>query len=242
MDKLEKHIKEKLEKREIKPSRIAWEKISAKIALEEKPKRKLWYPYAIAAGFVSIIMVSTFLFKPEKINKNTLKVVKDPSSTEIIAPLDRVRNNFKKSETTEIGIVEIKTKDTDLQEPKNSKMLVESTQIEVVETFLEKPLLDTFSREPDNLIAQKVNEVFAQVELLEKANSEITDAEVDSLLKAAQDQILTEKLFAQKGTVDAMALLAEVEDELDGTFRNQIFDALKEGYLKLRTAVADRNN
>jgi len=35
--------------------------------------------------------------------------------------------------------------------------------------------------------------------------------------------------------------LAEVEDELDESFRDQIFDALKTGYLKLRTAVADRN-
>ena len=31
------------------------------------------------------------------------------------------------------------------------------------------------------------------------------------------------------------------EDELDESFRDQIFDALKSGYLKLRTAVADRN-
>ena len=35
--------------------------------------------------------------------------------------------------------------------------------------------------------------------------------------------------------------LTEVEDELDQSFRDQIFDSLKEGFLKVRTAVADRN-
>ena len=76
---------------------------------------------------------------------------------------------------------------------------------------------------------------------MENTSQEVTDAEVDSLLRAAQRQILTDKLFADSGSVDAMSLLAEVEDELDESFRDQIFDALKSGYLKLRTAVADRN-
>ena len=79
------------------------------------------------------------------------------------------------------------------------------------------------------------------MQILEDAKQEVTDAEVDSLLRAAQRQILTDKLFADSGSVDAMSLLAEVEDELDESFRDQIFDALKSGYLKLRTAVADRN-
>jgi len=39
-----------------------------------------------------------------------------------------------------------------------------------------------------------------------------------------------------------MALLTEVEGELDQSFRDQIFEKLKSGFLKVRTAVADRNN
>ena len=88
---------------------------------------------------------------------------------------------------------------------------------------------------------RSAEEVVAQVELMETAQQDVSDAEVDSLLRAAQRQILTVKLFSESGSVDAMSLLAEVEDELDESFRDQIFDALKTGYLKLRTAVADRN-
>ena len=43
-------------------------------------------------------------------------------------------------------------------------------------------------------------------------------------------------------TVDAMALLAEAETEMDQTFREQLFIKLKNGFNKVRTAVADRNN
>ena len=78
--------------------------------------------------------------------------------------------------------------------------------------------------------------------LEDMANAEITDAEIDSLLRAAQQELFTDKILNSEGKVDAMALLTEVEEELDDSFRDQIFEALKQGYLKVRTAVADRNN
>ncbi len=94
----------------------------------------------------------------------------------------------------------------------------------------------------ETLIDTKIAEVVAQVNLLEQGDGELTDAEVDSLIRRAQREILTDKIFRQDKTVDAMALLTEVEDELDQTFRDQIFEKLKAGFIKVRTAVADRNN
>ena len=128
--------------------------------------------------------------------------------------------------------------------PESRKEQVELPKSESVlaqqETKL--PVEDERIKKSEGLIFQKVEEVVAQVEVMESLQNNVSDAEVDSLLRAAQKQILTDKLFTQSGSVDAMGLLAEVEDELDETFRDQIFDALKDGYLKLRTAVADRNN
>ncbi|MEO0336704.1 MAG: hypothetical protein AAF202_09925, partial [Pseudomonadota bacterium] len=94
----------------------------------------------------------------------------------------------------------------------------------------------------EELIDKKLNEVLTEVALLEARNVEITDAEVDSLLYAAQRELLTNKIFQENESVDAAALLADVEDELDRTFRGHLFEKLKEGYFKVRTAVADRNN
>ena len=92
------------------------------------------------------------------------------------------------------------------------------------------------------IINTKLLQVLAQVDVLEQDNEELTDAEVDALLRSAQEEILTDKLFRDNHSIDAMALLSEVEGELDKSFRDQIFESLKSGFFKVRTAVADRNN
>jgi len=93
----------------------------------------------------------------------------------------------------------------------------------------------------EKLINAKVAEVLAKVAIMEQSST-VTDEEVDSLLQQAQHDILKQKLFRTDASVDAMALLTEVEDELDQSFRDQIFNSLKAGFIKVRTAVADRNN
>ena len=77
---------------------------------------------------------------------------------------------------------------------------------------------------------------------LEENDNSITDFEVDSLLRQAQKEILTEKYLNPDKTVNPEALLSQVEGELDESFRDQIFDKLKSGFNKVRTAVAERNN
>jgi UDP-N-acetylglucosamine pyrophosphorylase len=106
--------------------------------------------------------------------------------------------------------------------------------------FIQDSFVPTKSQ--DFMINQKVNEVLATVINLESEAIQVSEAEVDSLLRAAQFDILKEKVFQDNGKVDAMALLSEVETELDQTFRDKIFTKLKEGLFKARTAVADRNN
>ena len=102
-------------------------------------------------------------------------------------------------------------------------------------------LQEAVSKE-DAIIAEKLDAVIAKVSSMEADNALVSDAEVDSLLRIAQQEILTDKIWQQDGKVDAMALLNEVEGELDKTFRDQLFEKLKDGFFKVRTAVADRNN
>ncbi|HKL89880.1 MAG TPA: hypothetical protein VJ880_01725, partial [Allomuricauda sp.] len=62
MDKLEKHIKERLEDRTIAPSKGAWDKIASQLEEPAPRKRNTWFPYAIAASVVGIVLVSVFFF------------------------------------------------------------------------------------------------------------------------------------------------------------------------------------
>ncbi|WP_431127417.1 hypothetical protein [Flagellimonas flava] len=241
MEKLEKHIKDKLGNREIAPSAGAWEKISSQLdaTVATKPKRK--YVYAIAAGFVGLLLASVFFFasgekgEPARVVDENLHV--NPVIPALEGQTEIVDENGTKSV---LMVTENGTKN--LQDQGMENQTLKSMPLNETEVASKQSIQSNLIQETDPLIAKKVNEVMAQVQLLESVNAQVTDAEVDSLLRAAQKEILTEKLFDESGSVDAMALLTEVEDELDASFRDQIFDALKDGYFKLRTAVADRNN
>jgi hypothetical protein len=192
-------------------------------------------------------MVSYLLFTSNGAQEIQTQVVEEEPKVEIDGNSEPQNSAItdQSSDFEKVEIVKTETKPSQ-DEQEDRKDFVEElpvAQTEVVENRTIQPLNDRAIQESNALISQKVEEVVAQVQLLENQhNGEVTDAEVDSLLRRAQRQILTDKLFTNTGSVDAMSLLAEVEDELDETFRDQIFDALKDGYLKLRTAVADRNN
>lgn len=243
MDKLEKHIKETLKEREIKPSSNAWEKIAAGVSVEKKRGGKRWFPYAIAASIVGIVLVSVFYFSSNSaIEGQPVQLVEKQVNKDGIVDDKEEPLKLEKSVADEEAIVE-----STIELPVG-KEEVESqiNQLVVAQSIVSEDLKkDAVNKElgqgTDILIAQKLDEIVAQVAQMEASQATVTDAEVDSLLYAAQKQIMADKLFTPNGSVDAMSLLAEVEDELDESFRDQIFDALKTGYFKLRTAVADRN-
>ena len=243
MEKFEKHIREKLEAREISPSTDAWEKISEGLSTAPKPKRKNRYRFAIAAGFIGFLLALGIFFFDNDSSKKIVPVVEKDNSTNQSSE----KNEVLEFEKEQIEVVEIPEQTSDnpefnmeSNEPSTTLITVE---IHEVEQFKKMPLQDSSIAISEEIISEKVSEVMNQVTLIEDiSEAEITDAEVDSLLRAAQREILTDKLLNPEGKVDAMALLTEVEDELDESFRDQIFEALKQGYLKVRNSVADRNN
>jgi formate/nitrite transporter FocA (FNT family) len=85
--KFEDNIREKLQEREITPSNKSWEKLTKQLKTSKTNKRSNnSYWFAIAAGFIGIVIVASFIFKDEvipsqltpklveeKIQKNTKK-------------------------------------------------------------------------------------------------------------------------------------------------------------------------
>ena len=104
----------------------------------------------------------------------------------------------------------------------------------------EVPIQDTAA------LAEQINSqldaVLAQVALLESRQGGVSEAEIDSLLRQAQQEISGHAYHPPRDSVDAMALLMETEEELDRSFREQLFDRLKTGFARVRTAVATRND
>lgn len=244
MDKLDKHIKDTLKERQIAPSPEAWEKIASQLSTVPQKRKRNWYPLAIAASFSGIVLVAYLFFTAESPKEMQPQLVEENQSREPIEEINS-ENTFIPDEVIEEQTTLAENAEQPTRQEANKQTVGEEIPKEERELALETPktpIKDQFVKPSEQLIALKVEEVVAQVEFLEHQKQEVSDAEVDSLLRRAQRQILTDKLFTQTGSVDAVSLLAEVEDELDESFRDQIFDALKDGYLKLRTAVADRNN
>jgi len=246
-NKFEKHIKKQLQEREIQPSTNAWERISERLepSSEAKGKKFLWY--AVAASFIGILTVSVLFFQfDDKPLENDVQIVDadentvDDKTYDILDSIsDFVEENIVENDRVEEGMI------LEQDVPSNYREVESKTQIAEIESK-DLPLDPTektlsFETLEEELVNNKILEIVAMVDSLEQKNTTVTNAEVEELLLNAQNEILRDRLFEQNGSVDAMALLTEVEDELDQSFRDQIFTKLKSGFFKIRTAVADRN-
>lgn len=239
MEKLEKHVKKELETREIIPSKDAWEKISHQLEPEHKKGAGFSYKYAVAAGFIGLLIASLFFLNTQS-ETEPIQLVDENNEEVPVLSTDKKNVGVAKEITTDaiVEVVEDEPKESISNQPINIVPKVLNANEIASKQEVDQLILD----DANPLISEKINEVFAQVALLEQINENVSDAEVDSLLRAAQAEIIKEKVFQDNGSIDAMALLTEVEDELDASLRDQLFDTLKDGYFKLRTAVADRNN
>ncbi len=238
--KFEEHLKDKLQEREINPSKNAWSTITA--GLDNKPKKsnnKKPVYYAIAACLIGLLIASVWFFNTPP-DLDTLPQVVDINKE---VPSTIKNNSFEDNVESNTGVVGTEiTKETDKKEILVDANL-QGSKKGVVVTVQETKVLPIESNTPEKTILdKKLNVVMEKLALLEENNVAVTNAEVDSLLRKAQQEILTEKAIEAGISVDAMALLMEAEDELDKTFRDQIFDNLKKGYIKLKTAVVARNN
>ena len=250
--KFEDNIREKLQNREIEPSGDAWNKLDT--ALGKPPKRKsttrTWL--AIAASLLVLFFVGRTLIQgnqvEQQIAEETIEEVEqqplaDPSVNEIIA-------EDQPELAAEIQVDNESVKST--VEPKVSPVIVQPEEVNVTPSeaiaIIEEPKEEIIQIEEqtdpteDSFMTDKVDEVVAQVQALQAANSSVSAEEVEALLDAAQREISNQKLLIEGAKVDPMALLMDVESEMERSFRDKVFDALGDGFDKVRTAVAERNN
>ena len=251
-NKFEKNIKEKLEKRTIKPSADAWNKLSNRLEnQEEKRNNKSFWWLGIAASIIGVLLVVTQVFKNEPVEQITPQivvtpeVVKQDEADKIISDniknIEEVSEEIKLKEDNQSNQVPKKstvvkpnlTKETILiAEDKSSQNIKENT-IESVKIVSEQLTLEE----------QKIQEVIAQVNTLKNDENQVTENEIEALLTEAQKDIKLKRLYNESTkNVDALALLQDVEYELDQSFRDKVFKALKENFITVKTAVAQRND
>jgi hypothetical protein len=249
--KLEDNIREKLETRELKPSADAWKKLEAKLDAEQ-PKKKSNVLYYVAASFVGILILASVFFSrnnsevnnqivEEKIQQSQTnsqpEIIPNKTLSEEVVSEERNSEEKQKPNTREVKVIPPKKSTID-KKMENTEALANVSNEEIKKPVFKEDLIIS---EEDKLINDKVDEVVASVKKLQEDNAEISTTEVERLLHNARSDIQTQRIL-NSPKVDATALLKDVEWELDKSFRDKVFDALGEGFQKVRTAVSERND
>ncbi len=248
-NKFEKYIKSEFKQREIQPTKAAWSKLSNQLDEIGNKEKRSYKWYAVAAGIIGLLVVSAIMLsRDSNFTETSIPVVNSSRTDEHFNDVSKeLEEQTEQKEmvstptTPTTPAMHIVVKQKELE---SRSVALSSSKLEVMTAEMSKDQVDLAdtSKTDEEIIYSKVLELVAQVDQLEQTNEDLTDLEVDSLLRKAQQEILAEKLFNTDNSVDALALLSEAEEELDKTFRDQIFESLKTGFLKVRTAVADRNN
>jgi len=250
-NKFEQHIKEELNKREIKPTRSAWDKVAKRLEKPQHRKKTNYLWLGIAASFVGLLITSTIYFNTEKpsLEYNNTLVETDKDSIGIENDInDKVidvsdENQIANTKVDKRDHIKVINKTTKIGSEKSNNYFEKN---KITEVAIVNPQLEILNNKGDfskkKLIEQKIAEVVAKVNQLEQNDNTLTDLEVDALIQQAQKEILQNKIFRQNQSVDAMALLNEVEDELNKPLKDQLFDLLKKGVFETKNAIAARNN
>lgn len=236
-NRIEDKFRDRLENREIEPSTGSWEKLSGRLNAGEKKATPLFWWMGIAATLIAGIFAAGLMYDKPAANIPAVVVspVEDKSDfDEIISSEEKTETNFESSNKTE-----------NVKEEKIISPAIKNQQIAVaIETEKENLIiLEPLVKEDKEMIAisRKLEDIIAEAGI-NNENSPDTYEEVEALLyKAATEISLARKANINTKAINPGDLLFAVEMELEESFREKVFEVLKEGYLKARTAVANRN-
>lgn len=236
----DKQIKSQLEKREITPSLKSWEALRSRLDANQKKKSPIYWYLGLAASFVGGIFIVSLLFNTKTSNDNPI-VFKE----QFVAPTE-IKNESPVFDTIE---KEIQISDSNVPKVVEEITVREKEAVNKPETkpsentVTDSAVAESIFENEDALLNKKIEKIIAQVSRKGTQQDSMTASEIDALLANATAEVLKEKQKSryQDQGVSATDLLNDVEYEMEQSFREKIFEMLKEGFNKTRTAVANRN-
>ncbi|WP_299366436.1 hypothetical protein [Winogradskyella sp.] len=255
--KFEEQLKEKLEKRNLQPSADGWARLSDRLDAEDNRSKKPWLGWlSIAAGIIILLAITVRIFGAKDIQETIPEMVEEEAIENVNKSQLPISSENESIElVAEDVIIDTETEDNDTQRTPQiinykpvSQDRINTQLADNTTNDGSKPeeVIENTNKVPkaigDEAIINKEAVASMLNELKAEKNSAI-DREVDSLLKLASKELVRDKLLKDTSkAVDAQSLLEDVEDEMGQSFRSKVYEALKEGYETVKTAVAQRNN
>lgn len=269
--KFEENCKEKLEERMLQPSASAWSKLSNDLdSNDSKNKRGSILYLGFAASIAGVLFVINVFFNTSlnevvapvlvETDRVTPKIeLKQHTNNDQLRQGDFVEvskeNKLKRDTAVDDILVKSKSGLTEKSSVSNiqnsgntiitSVEEVAGNAVETTEFGRDAKAQEYEEKERIGLTFEdsKAMEVVNQIKTLQKENGTVTDVDIENLLKQAEKDILRTRLSGETlRTVDADALLQDIEDDLDKSFRDKVFEGLKSGFKTVKTAVAERDN
>lgn len=229
-NKIEQQIKNKLEGRTIQPSVRSWDRLDAMLSVEEKPKKKPFFWYYVAASLFFIFGMTYWLT-----NQNSTKVI--PQNTIVTTEGEDALESFEEENSIENKVEMNSNLIEDIKQNHNSvivynkfgkeaKRQIENKQITQKNEVFENNLVEPFANNPE----PKTHKFVSPEKLLASVENNQEDSSITNSNKT-------------KSTVkvDANSLLSSVESEINEEYRETTFDKLKRKFEQAKTAVANRN-
>ena len=267
--KYEEQMKDKLEKRRLQPSPKSWETLANRLDADEKAPFRFKFSWlAIAASVIGILFVTTMYFNNQPVEPNTKTIVNTENNG--LKETKKDTQEFTIEQTQKLNDVAVEEansgntiQNNGISNANSSSIVNNSSAVNEKKQHTTAKVGDSemqtmistnvTNRSEESIVAlksskltfedQKVQDVVAQIKGMKLNGSSVTNVEIDSLLKKAQQEILSNRLYNETTrTVDADALLQSVEADLEQSFRSRVFEVLQSGYESVKTRVVQRNN
>jgi hypothetical protein len=251
---LEDNFKDKLERRRLEPTASAWDRIEGKLdASQGKKKSKIVLWMGIAASFIAGVFITALIYNTSVVDEQTPYVENQPEEV-----IDEIAPEQTSDKPSEILLTEATTNNVEVQKsvtsPKNNTTTKKKrtnptkskyrpySNANTINSQVEEAVATSIMKE--EVIKSTVNAVVDVNPDEVKTSEELLDDEVENLLKAAQQNINKQPVYAQpQRVVDANELLLDAEAEVDpDSFKDRMFRTLKEEFNRAVEAVANKDN
>lgn len=221
---IENQFRNKLNLREIEPTKIAWDRLDAMLTTAEfkSPKNKMnWL--LIAAVFIGILFAGMVLYQLNSIQAN---------SKEEVVLLEKNDNKDNKN-CNQI-----------------SNQVAENTILNP-STVFQKPLTQNaiINQKSKSNLSQKENQVAQIIQNSVQENQNPNEVSVPkinvnpkTLLAAVELTNSNQNIIPESISVNATSLLSQVNGELSQEFRETKFQKLKRNVQNVKVAMESRNN
>lgn len=223
--KLENKFRNKLNQREITPSENSWDRLDTMLTVAEdkKPKRSSSWLY-IAASIIGFAFFGTFFLNQNNQNPTIKRSDVVIESNEKVEPIQKDSSIVPSISKSESKVV--------ISETKKTKRNLRDTNLSIKNQVVQ-------NSSSDNLIPI-LEKIVTNQEIVQLADSSTSDINVDKFLAEVQT-ISKEGNSKSKIKVNPNTLLAQVDGELELSFREKVINKVSKNYQTVKVAVANRN-